>query len=348
MLQPRRLAVRISLFGLFALPTILNVRLRAQDVGPGTYTKALSGSARRVVFDKAAFFGTSTPLPQWDNGYLISLDVETFQAGTPNVRLYDQSGKQVCAASIWFAGAVRVLIYSATATSDGRIIAAGTAEKQDGTAASFIALTNLAGKTTDVIQTKGFAPLTVCQAPDGTVWSFGGTGFDEQRHSEPNPGDTLRHFDFQKGEVASYLARSGFPKHPRPEVQARIRCSADEMVAYSPNGHIYIEMKYNSDAPQVYHAEALSNLQFNGFAATGSKKIYAYFSKLANGGLYYLSFDETSRTVRWLPVAGTVGAQATPGVITGLWGADGDKLVVSRAEDPTGQTAFHWASPVDR
>jgi streptogramin lyase len=102
---------------------------------------------------------------------------------------------------IWFQGSQRVLIYSTTATSDGRIIAAGKAEKADGEAAPFVALTDLAGKVTTVIQTKGFAPMNICQAPDGTVWSFGGTGYDE--HSEPNPGDTLRHFDFQKGEIGS-------------------------------------------------------------------------------------------------------------------------------------------------
>jgi hypothetical protein len=111
---------------------------------------------------------------------------------------------------------------------------------------------------------------------------------------------------------------------------------------------MFIEMKYGSDAPQVYHAEEPSCLRFNGFAATGSKKIYGYFSKLANSGLYHLLFDETSKAAQWLPVAGTVGVRTTPGVITGLWGADGNNLLVSRAEDNAGETAFHWASAVDQ
>jgi len=336
------------LFEFFALSITLQVRLRAQDARPSNYTKALSGSTRRIVFENGAFFGTSTGAPKWDNGYLVSREVETFQAGVPNVQLYDQSGKQARAASIWFPGAARVLMYSATATSDGRIIAAGVTEKSDDTAASFIALTDLAGKITNVIQTKGFAPVNVCPAPDGTVWSFGGTGSDEQKHIEPNPGDTLRHFDFQKGEVASYLPRSGFPSRPRPEVSAQIRCSADEVFVYSSNAHVYIEMKYSGGAPQVYPAEAPSGLRFHGFAATGSKKAYAYFSKLGDGGLFFLSLDETSKTARWLPVEGTVGVYTKPGRITGLWGSDGDNLVVSRAEDRTGQTAFHWATPVDK
>jgi len=331
MLKPSKLAMPILLLGLGILSTTLTVSFGAQD-------------AKRVVFDKGAFFGTSTPLPKWDNGYLISWEVETFQASTRNVRLYDSSGNQVRAASIWFPDAARVLVYSATATPDGRIIAGGSAKKQDGTAAGFIVRTDLGGEITDVIHTKGFGPLNVCEAPDGTVWSFGGTGF-EGRSSQPKPGDTLRHFDFDKGEMASYLARSSFPK---TEIQAGIRCSADEVIAYSPNAKAYIEMKYGGDAPQVFRADPPPGLRFTGFAVTGPRKIYAHFSKGGNSGLFQLSFNDASKTAEWLPVTGTAGAYTTPGVIVGLWGADGDQLIVSRGEDPTGTTALHWISPLDR
>jgi hypothetical protein len=56
------------------------------------------------------------------------------------------------------------------------------------------------------------------------------------------------------------------------------------------------------------HVEEPSGLRFSGFAATGSRKIYAYFQILGNGGLYYLSFDDASKTALWLPVPGAVGA----------------------------------------
>lgn len=173
------------------------------------------------------------------------------------------------------------------------------------------------------------------------------TGF-EDKSSKPKPGKTLRHFDFQKGEVASYLARSSFPNLPRPETMAGIGCSADEVVAYSFTAHVYIQMKYASDAPEVYHTEKPFNLRFISFAATGPKEIYGYFSKADKGGLYYLAFDETSKTAQWLPVTGAAGVLTTPGVITALYGADGDKLVVSRAEDPVGASALHWVPVVDR
>lgn len=345
MLKPskRFLPFLLSLLVLSAIPRGAS---RAQDAGPSSNrNRALLPSSRRSIIHTTA--GPSTASPDWDNGYLISRDVETFQAGDQNVRLYDSSGNQVVGASIWFPQAMRVLIYSATATPDGKIIAGGTVEKLDDTAASFIAMTDPAGKITNVIQTPAFGPLNICSAPDGTVWSFGGTGF-EGKSSKPKPGNALRHFDLQKGEVASYLARSSFPNLPRPETQAAIRCSAGEVVAYSFSAHVLIQMKYAGDAPEVYHTEEPIGMRFHGFAVTGPKKIFGYFWESGKDGLYYLAFDDAAKTAQWVPVPGTVGDPNTPGVVTALRGADGDNLVVSFAEDPLGASALHWVSVVDR
>src|SRR6266550_9252517 len=150
MLGPNRAALsfrRLILFEFFVLLIASQINLRVQDARPSVYPKALSDSSRRVVFDRSAFFGESTAMPNWENGYLVSREIETFQDWTSNVRLYDQSGKHVREAAIWFPGSLRVVIYSATATPEGRIIAAGDAEKSDGTAAPFIALTDLNGQS---------------------------------------------------------------------------------------------------------------------------------------------------------------------------------------------------------
>jgi len=88
-----------------------------------------------VWFSTAALLTVEALPAPVENSHLISRDIETFQPGVANVRLYDKSGTKVREAAIWFPGSQRVLIYSATATSDGRIIAGGTAEKADGAAA---------------------------------------------------------------------------------------------------------------------------------------------------------------------------------------------------------------------
>lgn len=330
----------------FIFSMVSHVNLSAQVNGSGVQPRVLSDTTHRVVFDSSAFFGEVAAAPEWNNDYLISRRVETFEAGVPNVRLYDRAGSKVSEVSIWFPGSQRVLIYSASATLDGGIIAGGKAERSDGSFASFIALIDSAGKMTSVIQTKDFAPANVCQAPDGTVWSFGGTGYDE--NSVPRPGGTLRHFDFQKGELGAYLPRSTFPKqlHPGPEVLAYIRCSSGGVVAYSASAREYIEMKYGDETPHLYHADAPSNLRLFGFAVTDSRNVYGYFSRAGRCGLFYLTL-EAAGTAEWLPVEGTLGAYTKPGVITGLLGSEGEQLLVNRAEDKTGAEAVHWVTPTE-
>jgi hypothetical protein len=328
-----------------------HIGLKAQEARPavtatGERLKILSESTRRVVFDSGAFMGESPVSAQWDKGYLVSREIETYQAGVPNVKLFGESGQKVREAAIWFPDSQRVVIRSAAVTSDGRIITAGFAEKADGTWANFIALTDLSGKMTNVIQTKGYAPSEICEAPDGTVWTFGGTGYD--RETGPNPGDTLRHFDFQKGQVASYLPRSTFPRLPVPDAPAYIHCSENKVVIYSEGAQEYIEMKYSDDTPRLYHAKAPSQLRLVGFAVTGARGVYGYFQYAGKGGLYCLSFDEAAKTVRWLPLESTVGLLTKPGAISGLLGSDGDNLVVRRSGDSAGDYALHWAAPFNR
>jgi hypothetical protein len=317
--------------------------------GDSLSSSGLSETQERVVFDSSFMNGPRTASPRWESGYLISREIETFVPDTPNVRLYDKSGRKVREASIWFQGAQRLLIKDAAVTSDGRIVASGIAEKPDGTAAPFIALTNLAGSVTNVVRTDGFYPANICVAPDSTVWSFGGTGYNESNRA--NPGAVLRHFDFQKGQIGAFISRSAYPTSPMPDERAFIRCSSTQAVVYAAQVHEYIEMDYDSTSPRRYLAEVPPNLKFDGFASQGPKNAFGYFANhLKNSdpteGLYALVFNESGKTARWVPVAGAVGPGIQSGIIRTLWGSDGQALVVSRAGDPAGRLAFHWVIPM--
>lgn len=132
----------------------------------------------------------------------------------------------------------RVAIISAV-TPDGRMVASGEADKADGTRAPFIALTDLSGKVTSVIQTKDFYPTNVCVAPDKTVWSFGATSWDEVNH-RPLPGDLLRHFDFGKGQLAGYIPRSTFPDPSSRDTKTLMRCSSGDVAIFSGPENAYM------------------------------------------------------------------------------------------------------------
>jgi hypothetical protein len=77
---------------------------QAQERQQHALPTGLSESTNRVLFDGSAFSGPTTAIPHWDNGYLVANEVETWQPGTPNVRLYDRSGRQVLSAAISFPG----------------------------------------------------------------------------------------------------------------------------------------------------------------------------------------------------------------------------------------------------
>jgi hypothetical protein len=331
---------RKPLVKLFVLFAILSANSPAQE-SESLHKAVLTDSGRRVVFDRQAFFGRSTPLPEWQHGFLVSWELETFKEGETNVKLFDQTGSKVAEAAIWFPGSTRVVVDSAAAMADGRIVAGGEANKADGTTGHFLIATDKKGKVTQVIQTQGFYPGRVCVAPDGTVWSFGSTGYDR---SEPRPGNTLLHFDMDRGQIGSFLPRSAFPKKVVPDELGYIRCSATEVVAYSTRASKYIEMKYDADAPRVYEvSNAPSNLKLVGFASPDHKQVFGLFNMLAQYGMYELKFNDATSTAMWVPVDGMQGESKAEAVVIGLWGSDPDGLVVSRAQDPGGIAAMHWA-----
>ena len=334
-----------------ALPAVSKAQEKTTLRNASAHGLRLSETRQRIVFDSSFMTGPSTASPHWESGFLVSREIETFLPGEPNVRLYDKSGTRVRSAAIWFDGAHRVMIRAAAPTPDGRIVASGIADKADGTAAPFIALTDLSGKVTDVVRTDGFYPTNICVAPDNTVWSFGGTGYDEIKGA--NPGDVLRHFDFKNDQVDAFIPRSTYARSPMPDARVFMRCSSDRAVVYAPQVHEYIEMEYTATSPRRYRADAPANLKVDGFAFLGPKRVFGHFANQLSTsdpseGLYVLLFDEAAKAARWLPIEGAVGAPTQPGTVRRLWGADNQELVISRAGDPAGVVAIHWVSPVDR
>ncbi|MGC1838357.1 MAG: hypothetical protein WA674_08440 [Candidatus Acidiferrales bacterium] len=355
MLPGKTETVRVSLTRILATVGFMlflgaQVHTNAQDAltasARNSQPQLFSESSRRVIFDTSAFNGPNSDLPYWDKGYLVKREIENFQKDLPNVAIFDGTGQKARQAVVWFPGSIRVLVASAAVTLDGRILAAGESDLPDGTAAPFIALTDLAGKLANVIQTKDFYPQNVCSAPDGTVWSFGNTFWDEEKR-QPKPGETLRHFDFKKGQLGAYVPQATFGDILAPSALGYIRCTASSVSVYSRRANVYIEMPYAADAPQVYHIQGSSQLSLKGFASSGPKRVYGVLdnrvgSENTSVGLYTLAFDDKNMTVSWKPVDGAVGSPKQPGTIAMLWGIDGENLVIGRTQDPVGMTALLW------
>lgn len=255
--------------------------------------------------------------------------------------------------AFWFPGSQRVAVTSAAVTRDGGILASGEADKADGSRAPFIALANSKGQITNVIQTKNFYPRYVCEAPDKSIWAFGGMMWDPSQNDH-FPGNILRRFDLQRGEIASYIPRSNFPKHMRVDALAFIRCTANAVYAYSTQASVLIALQYNSQTPQLYHVSIPPDLVVGGMAVTNSNSIYASLvdsiddNDRGKNGMYFLALNDDTQSARWQPVRGAVGRRTDNGIVSYVWGADGENVVVDRVGDSAGTFGLHWISVLQK
>lgn len=346
------------IFTLLLTGLLFPLQALSQVAGQGTSLRTwrpLSAPQKRVVFASDPFSAGSV-VPYWDKGYLISITPIMVSSGTSSVRLYNSSGNKVRESALWFPGATTVYIISAAVTDEGNIIASGTAVKADGTRAYFIAATDSSGNVTHVIQTNPFFPSEVCSASDGTVWSFGDLGTNSDL--VPVDGDILRQFDFGKGLIHSHLPRSTFGKDPFPPAQRRkdgqevyFRCLSDRLVIYTGTADQYIEFDTVTASARRFRLDrSVTNLPVRGFAVTNQGDVYGflrdYFKPNAVQGLFHLDVDSAAGYARWAPVMAASGAKGEPGVVVGLWGADGEYLVHGYADDPAGRPGVSWSRPI--
>jgi hypothetical protein len=314
--------------------------------------RTISAPSKRVLFDLVPFSAGST-VPYWDKGYLVSISPETAAPGTVNVRLYDANGKKAREAAVWFPEAKTVFLGGAAITSQGTILVSGTAVKADGTRAYYIAATDVTGKLTDAIQTNPFFPKNTCSTADGSVWSFG----ELDSSGTPVDGNILRHFDFHAGMINSFLPRSSFSPGPySPALRGNeghevyVRCLSNKVFIYSGTADEYIEFDTSTGSAQRFRIDRSAiDLPVRGFAVTEQGDVYGYLRDYQQNttvqGLFHLDVNTATGRVRWTPIVPGSGLKGQAGVISGLWGADGEYLVHGFDSDPSGRAAVSWSLP---
>lgn len=325
---------------------------------PGTQVQnTLRPSGKRVVFESAPF-ATGSTVPYWDRGYLVSIVPEITSAGSPNVKFYNATGNKVREASVWYPGASAVYILSAAVNQQGGVLASGTAVKEDGTRAYFIAATDLSGRITATIQTNPFSAANVCETPDGAVWGFGDLGTEP--NAQPTDGNLLRQYDFDRGLIKEFLPRSTFgttahspAMRGNPGQEVYFRCLSNKLVIYSGIADQYVEFDTSTGSANRYVIDkSVTSLPVKGFAATEHSGVFGSLRDSskpeAMQGLFQLEIDATTKLVRWVPVTGAVGKKGEPGVVGRLYGADGEYLVHNYEDDPSGRWAVSWSLPASR
>lgn len=269
----------------------------------------------------------------------------------PNVWLYDSSGNEVSQAAIWIPGAVRVILSHAAVSTDGRLVVTGSAEQKDSTQAFFIALVDRGGKVLKVIQTNPFVPMQLCASPDGTVWTAGGVRSETREVREA--GEVLRHFDFDRGLLESYLPQSSFGSrfsaagNAGEHREVYFGCNAERVVLYSGTANQFVELTLSDHSIRRWTIDrSLYDLPLHGFALTISGDVYAGLRDQANPStsdwIYYLQRDDVAGAVRWIPVESSDPEGHPIGSFGYLFGADGESLVYCRGD---AGRVLYWVTP---
>jgi hypothetical protein len=338
----------------FCLPACVSAQESAAAADAGKISQTL----RTVAYPEIIY--PHEILPDWDRGYFLHHDIEEhFSPDTPNVTMWDANGKHVRDGLIWPPDAASLRIRRTAATREGAILATGWAILQDGSVTNFIAKTDLAGHTAQVIKTDSFATAHLCEAEDGSVWAFGEEVKDGEAQKE---SDVLHQYSFEKGLLHSYLPRRSVEAIVRSKIPwfepsgSPVRCGKDKVSVYLSFTDEYAEVDTSSFELKRWKLDmtAVRQGEPHDLAVTEDGRVYATFNDKATGkseiiwGLYQIKAETGNPIARLLPVAGTIevverGKVPPPGTIFCLWGADGNQLVLWRADEPDGS----WVSWVD-
>jgi len=295
-------------------------------------------------------------VPEWDRSYLLHREFDTDPA---LVTMYDRTGKKVLQARVVPQNAAKVSLIATGATHAGGILAAGGSIMTDGSGHRFIAKTDSAGRTVQLVDTGRFTTRRVCEASDGTVWAL---GYDLDIHDSPDADkNVLRHYSFEKGLLGTFVSLDSISKFPddysaiASPMKSYLRCGKDRVLIYLAPAAQYIEVDASTERLTRWSVDMSSVVGSNtrGFAVTDEGRIFLAFvnDPDPNGerkhGLYELKATPGSPIASLTVVDGTVTTfdshKAVPdGTVLRLWGADGNSVVVSRQGDDL--LGLSWAN----
>jgi hypothetical protein len=288
-------------------------------------------------------FRSSGKQPLWTHGYLAQFTGDV-TPGNPNAYVYDWQGKVASQAQIWFPGVQRIMLVDAIATPEGGVVASGTAVTDEGGSFWFLGKTDSSGVLISSLETGRFIGR-VCEASDGTIWTF---GYEVGKESENDHNYALvKQYSFEKGLLNSYLSRESVALRQHAAVGgggpngAFLVCSKNRISLYMNQTNEYVEIEPSTQKLQRWEMDMspLERAAVTGLAATEDGHIYASLYEVDDAtqakthGLFELSAEHGKASATWVVVAGTLNAHREGEVVPKnafyrLWGAEGNDLIV--------------------
>ena len=308
----------------------------------------ISAPEKSLVVD-SALFAPGSFVPTWSRGYWLTRVPESNTQGTINLRVFDAKGVQIRQASVWVPGASSVYLLAAVMGADDQAIVTGTALKDDGTRAYFIASVDATGELTNLIQTNPFLAHSLCVSSEGKIWGFG------QMERGPDgadvAGDLLRQYDMHRGLTASFISASSrvAASYGGPRREVFVGCTEGRVVVYSgPANTVWDVNTANGQVQQYKIDRSVNNFAVHGFAMGEKGDVYGALADLRTKdgvqGLFRLSvLGGDGSLVRWVAVSGAVGRAGQAGLVSRVWGFDGPYLVHGITGAALGSSEVQWS-----
>jgi hypothetical protein len=255
---------------------------------------------------------------KWDGKYLVSSGLHA-SPSSPVVAVNDRNGGTVLNLALWFDDAEEVSVADAAVTSEGSVVIAGGARRQDGTISNFVAKVGRDGVVKSVVQTSPYVAYYVSPAPDGTVWTLGLERDGQLRGKE---SAVLRRYSFEKGQLLAALDSTTLPATgaalDTPWYAAfpgglTVGNHGRTLGFYSARTSEWISVDLKSHAITRLKIAPLSEkIEITGLAYTDSGEVFASLSMPGEtGSLSGLAkLDRSQDKAGWLMVSGTVSSSA--------------------------------------
>jgi hypothetical protein len=337
--MPAKIAVAVTVL------TCFTIGVHAQQQFPPHADIILSEPVHTTFYPEIMCVGCV--VPKWDRSYLLH---QEFDRDPAVVTMYDAKGDKVLTGRISMPKLSDVWAISVAATHDNGILAGAAGAMTDGTRKGFIARTDRTGRTLESVPTANFEPDRVCEGADGTVWTLG-PSWDEDKN-------VLRHYSFEKGLLGTFVSLHS-KRDAVLEVasggESYLYCGSERVSVYLALSGQYIEVNTSTNKLSSWTIDLSSVIgeESRGFAVTDDHRIFVAFGELYRiHGLYELRAESGKPTASLTPVDVTIASQDTnngapEGVISHLFGADGNELVVQRNGDGPGLSWVKVVSSVE-
>jgi hypothetical protein len=181
-----------------------------------------SAAAHAASLEDVDESGASTHFSR--HGYLVQFTHHSDSPGTPNLQVYNSSGKLLYELTIWPSRTARLFISSVDVGQGNAFAFAGQVVRDDDVKTNFIAIDHLGHTAPQYITTRGYLASQIAMADDGSIWAIGDKpsddallkpgssvpNYDVLRHFAPD-GTLIDHSMKRWGDGISYVTHSDVP-----------------------------------------------------------------------------------------------------------------------------------------